>query len=123
MLLVVDDEEMIRICVTAILSVLGHSVIEAKDGVEAYELYQKWRGEIALVITDMEMPGLDGIDVIRKIRRLDPTAKVVLMGGHAPEVPEDPRADAYIPKPFKAMDLYTVVKQVLGDNSPAPWVA
>ncbi len=122
-LLVVDDEEMFRVCTTAILATLGYTVIEAKDGLEAYELFQKWHGEIALVITDIEMPRLNGVDAVRKIKGVDPNAKVVLMSGSASEIPEDVSANAFIPKPFKAMHLLTVVKNVLGDDSPAPWVA
>lgn len=122
-LLVVDDEEKFRLCVTAILSALGYSVIEAKDGLEAYELYQKWHGEIALVITDIEMPRLNGIDTVRKIKGVDPYAKVVFMSGNPSEIPEDVRADAYLTKPFKAMHLHAVVKEVLGNDTPAPWVA
>jgi two-component SAPR family response regulator len=66
---------------------------------------------------------LNGIDAVRKIKEVDPNVKVVLMSGYTSEIPEDVMVEAYLPKPFKAMHLHQVVKDVLGDDTPAPWVA
>jgi two-component system, cell cycle sensor histidine kinase and response regulator CckA len=123
MLLVVDDEEILRICVTAILSAMGHSVIQARDGLEAYELYQKLRGEISLVLMDVVMPRLNGIDAALMIKEIDPNAKVVLMSGYTDTLPGDIHYDGFIGKPFRARDLHAVVQKVLGEESPAPWEA
>jgi len=120
-LLVVDDEEMLRVCVTAILAASGHSVIEAKDGLEAYEIFQKWRGDISLIIMDIAMPRLSGIEATVMIKTLDPSVKIVLMSGYLPGIPKEAQADAFIPKPFRARELHEVVKKVLGDGRPVPW--
>lgn len=121
-LLVVDDEEMLRVGVTAILGALGHSVIEAKDGLEAYEIYQKLRGEISLIIMDIAMPRLNGIDATSLIKAIDPSVKIILMSGYSKGLPSEAKADAFIPKPFKAKELHEVVQLVLGDDNLAAWV-
>jgi len=116
--LVVDDEEMLRLCVREILNAKGHQVIEAKDGLEAFEIYQKMRIEISLVLMDVRMPRLDGFDATIKIKGIDPDAKVVLMSGHTNPIPEDVNHVDFIVKPFRARELLSVIQKVLGDESP-----
>ena len=117
--LVVDDEEMLRLCVREILNAKGHQVIEAKDGLEAFEIYQKMRIEISLVLMDVRMPRLDGFDATIKIKGIDPDAKVVLMSGHTNPIPEDVNHVDFIVKPFRARELLSVIQKVLGDQSSA----
>jgi len=112
-LLVVDDEEMIRVCVAAILEATGHEVVVARDGLEALELYDKGRGEIALVVMDITMPNLDGIDTARMLKEIDPSVKVILMSGHTEREMKQVCADAFISKPFRAKDLCGVVQRFL----------
>jgi CheY-like chemotaxis protein len=120
-LLVADDEELLRVCVTAILSAAGHEVVEAKDGLEAFEKYQKMRDEIALILMDIQMPRLNGIDATRMIKAVNPNAKVILMSGYADPIPDDIKHDGFIGKPFRASDLHSLVSKFLGGESPAPW--
>jgi CheY-like chemotaxis protein len=121
-LLVVIEDEMMRICVTAILDALGYEIVEAKDGLEALLIYRARRAEIALIIMGIIMPRMDGIAATKVIKATDPTAKVILMGHPDHDLSEVP-ADAFIYKPFKAMDLKEAVRKVLQDDRPTSWAA
>jgi len=121
-LLVVDDDEMMRNAVTAILAALGYDIVEAKDGLEALLVYQARRSEISLIIMDIMMPRMDGIAVTKVIKATDPYAKVILMSGHSEFDPAEAQADAFIPKPFRGKDLLELVQKVLQDDRPVPWV-
>jgi len=121
-LLVVDDDEMMRICVTAILTTLGFDIVEAKDGLEALLVFQARRDEISLTIMDIMMPRMDGIAATKVIKASDPSAKVILMSGHSELDPTEAQADAFIPKPFRGRDLLALVQRVLQDDRPVPWV-
>jgi CheY-like chemotaxis protein len=121
-LLVVNDDEMMRICVTAILNALGYEVVEAKDGLEALLIYRARRAEISLIIMEIMMPRMDGIAATKVIKATEPTAKVILMGHPGHDLLEVP-ADAFIYKPFNARDLKEAVRRVLQDDRPTSWVA
>ncbi len=121
-LLVVNDNEMMRICVTAILDALGYEIIEAKDGLEALLIYRARRAEIALIIMEIIMPRMDGIAATKVIKATDPTAKVILIGHPDHGLSEVP-ANAFIYKPFKAMDLKEAVRKILQDDRPTSWAA
>jgi two-component system, cell cycle sensor histidine kinase and response regulator CckA len=121
-LLVVIEDEMMRICVTAILDALGYEIVEAKDGLEALLIYRARRAEIALIIMEIIMPRMDGIATTKVIKATDPTAKVILMGHPDHDLSEVP-ADTFIYKPFKAMDLKEAVRKVLQDDRPTSWAA
>jgi len=112
-LLVVDDDELMRECVTAMLTALGYEVIQAKDGLEALLVYQAMRDNIALIIMDIVMPRMDGIAATKVIKAADPSAKVILMSGHSECDPSEAKADAFLPKPFSSKTLRDTVEQIL----------
>jgi CheY-like chemotaxis protein len=85
LLLVVDDEMSIREITKATLEAFGYSVITASDGAEAVATYSVRSGEIALVITDMMMPSMDGAATIRALRRINPHVKILAVSGLSPE--------------------------------------
>ena len=113
-LLLVDDEEMIRVCVGAILEMTGHEVIFARDGQEAIDIYEKNRDQINLVVMDITMPKMDGVDAAKVMKKIDPSVKVVLMSGQTERDFNEATADAFIPKPFSARDICGVVQRILG---------
>ncbi len=80
--LLVDDEEMIREAVTAVLESLGLTVLTAADGVEAVELIQTSGDKIDLVLMDLTMPRMDGREAFQAIRRLQPEMPVILSSGY-----------------------------------------
>jgi PAS domain S-box-containing protein len=83
--LLVDDEEMIRASGQRLLHALGYRALLACDGAEAVEIYGEQRDEIVLVLLDMVMPVMDGVDTFIKLRELDPGVRVLLTSGHTIE--------------------------------------
>ncbi len=77
--LVVDDDEADRLGFAAMLRTAGHDVSLARDGDEALELYLTER--IHVVVTDMVMPGRDGLSLISALRNLDPGASIIAVSG------------------------------------------
>ena len=118
-LLVVEDEDLVRQCVTALLTSFGHEVLEAKDGVEALLTYQVLRAEITLVLMDINMPRMDGIAVARVLKCTDPNLKIILISGHTEQIPSGLGVTAFLPKPFLGSELAAVVQRVLSE-APDP---
>ncbi|MCL4511219.1 MAG: PAS domain S-box protein [Bacteroidetes bacterium] len=81
-LLVVEDEEMLRELVKAVLEGKGYNVLTASDGAEAISLYEAQKDEIALVLTDMGLPRVDGAGVLAALKGIDPNVKVIVASGY-----------------------------------------
>jgi PAS domain S-box-containing protein len=116
--LVVDDEEGIRTLTRRILERFGYHVMLAANGAEAVAMYAQHRREIAVVLTDMAMPVMDGLATIVALRAMDPQVKIVGSSGHAANqgVAEALGAGVhhFIPKPYTAEAMVRVMDQVLG---------
>src|SRR5436853_7850852 len=80
-ILVVEDEEPIRILSEAILLQEGFRVITAENGLEALEKLQKLGGSVDLLITDLSLPGLSGDDLAARARALQPSMAVIFASG------------------------------------------
>ena len=78
-ILIVDDDDMERTLERNILEKLGHELYLAVDGANALEVFRA--EDIDVVITDMVMPLIDGLSLIREIRRMDPEAEVIAVSG------------------------------------------
>jgi CheY-like chemotaxis protein len=81
--LVVDDEPTIREITQLTLESFGFRVLTADGGAEALSLYAQHQAEIAIVLTDMMMPGMDGFEVIRHLLEINPLAKIIAASGLA----------------------------------------
>jgi two-component system chemotaxis response regulator CheY len=79
LILLIDDDPFYRSVMRRILEDQGHQILESLDGVEGVETYKMHQP--ALVITDMRMPGMDGAEVIRTIRALNPQARIIAVSG------------------------------------------
>ncbi len=115
-ILVVDDEPLIRASHKRMLGLMGYEVTTAEDGQEALECYEELREEIGLVILDMAMPVMDGAECFRRLRELDPNAKVLIASGFsasadASEVIQV--ADGFLRKPFEMKALETTIQAIL----------
>lgn len=78
--LVVDDEEVIRLCYRRVLSGDGFSVVSVVDGREALELIEAKKFDVILL--DLRMPGLDGLQVLKAIKDRSPESEVVIVTGY-----------------------------------------
>ena len=112
LMLVVDDDELVRVSVAAILATMGHDIIFARDGLDAVAIYKIKHHEINLVLMDIIMPKMDGIAATRAIKNAHPTAKVILMSGYTDHI-SPIEADAFLPKPFRSKTLCHMVEQIL----------
>jgi PAS domain S-box-containing protein len=117
LILVVDDEDNIREITKSTLEKFGYRVIAALDGNNGVDVYMQHRDEIAAVITDIAMPNLDGPGMIRAIKNIDPTMKVIAMSGLMnPEQSaklETLSVKSFLSKPFTAETLLTTLAQVI----------
>jgi len=109
--LVVDDEEVIREVLKEVLTEAGYKVWTAKDGEEAIEKMKE--AQFSVVITDIKMPGMDGVQVTRKFKELDSDTEVVVITGYASidsavSVLKEGAYD-YITKPFNVDEIKIVV--------------
>lgn len=120
LILVVDDEPQIREMTAAMLSRNGYRVITAGDGTEAVALFASRRNEIAVVITDLAIPHMDGAALARVVHNLSPGVKVLGMSGMANAGRLGKLEEfngAFIHKPFKVHALLGEIYNVL---HPAP---
>ena len=112
--LVVDDEHMVRIMVQLGLERNGFDVWLARNGREAIDLYRRHTEEIAVVLLDVRMPGLDGPQTLEVLRELNPEVLACFMNGDTGAYePEDllQRGAAHvITKPFRLDDLANILR-------------
>jgi len=120
LILVVDDDASVREIIAAVLAQHDYRVVTCADGVEAIVNYNAKSRDIALVITDVDMPNLGGAILAATLRRLNPQLRIIAMSGLSSagvardDVEEIKRiAVAFLPKPFSATDLLAVVHRVL----------
>ena len=116
--LVIDDQESIRRIVRRALEIEKHQVMDASDGEMGMEILKRHGADV--VITDIFMPGQDGIVTLRQIRREYPDVKVIVMSGGDSSGMLDLRKDAELlgavkslPKPFTAREIMDLVRSVL----------
>jgi two-component system cell cycle sensor histidine kinase/response regulator CckA len=112
--LVVDDEFSIRDITRQTLEAFGYRVITANDGAEALALYGKQAAQIAVVLTDMMMPIMDGATAIQRIRSINPSVRVIVASGldRSEEVTRAGIRD-FLPKPYTAQSLVCLVRAVI----------
>jgi CheY-like chemotaxis protein len=105
--LIVDDEPLIRETVSELLSGAGIPTLEAENGLEALEMLKKSGHTVAVLLTDIRMPGgMDGIDLARIALSTWPWIKVILMSGHYDGSPDGLPGDArFIAKPWQAQEV------------------
>ncbi|MEO5373187.1 MAG: PAS domain-containing protein [Alphaproteobacteria bacterium] len=116
--LVVDDEKSIRSLARAVLDELGYKVVIAGDGVEALDLLKVHEGRIDLLLTDVAMPRMGGIELARHFITARPGARIRYMSGYPDREiakfsePIDPAS--LLPKPFTPEKLAEFVRDALG---------
>lgn len=117
-ILVIDDEASVRRLLRLLLERAGHRVVEARDGAEGVLLFRS--APTDLVITDLYMPGQDGIETIQQLREEYPDCRILAVSGGASLGADGPLEDAkllgasdVLAKPFQAEDLLEAVRRLI----------
>jgi PAS domain S-box-containing protein len=119
-LLIVDDEESILRSIQNSLTGHGYTVFAVNDAVEALNLFESRAREIAMVLTDIVMPRLDGREFIRRIKTINPETKILAVSGHANYIAEKEdikNINGFLQKPFEAAYLLSTVRRILDAKS------
>ena len=113
----VDDEEIALEVWSQMLQKLGYSVLQARYGYEALEIFKKNKNKISLVILDMRMPGMNGCEVYDRLKKIQPQIKIILVSGYIEQYVLDEFSkrnfNGYIEKPFKLKELSEKIEEVL----------
>jgi len=113
-ILVADDEALVRNLVTLLMQHDGHFVLSAADGHEGLELSRKYPGAIDLLITDVDMPRMNGTDLWGHLAEERPGIKVLVMSGaDIKEIVSQNANLPFLPKPFDGQTLKARVREVL----------
>ena len=113
-ILLVDDEDMIRSLGRAVLRGHGFTVLEAEDGSEAVDIFEREHDNISLVVLDVTMPRLSGRDAFRQMKLIDPEVRVLFSSGYSAEdVAEIEGSAGLLSKPYRPNDLLVAVRRAL----------
>ena len=120
-ILIVDDSALSRRTLRRILEPAGYDVVEAEDGMAGLELY--FLEKPRLVLLDLVMKGMYGLDVLAKLREMDPEALVVVASADIQSstrtMADEAGAVGFIHKPFVAEEVITAVKASFAEGAPS----
>ena len=119
--LIADDEEIVIGVGRQMLERLGYSVLTAKNGLEAVDIYRDNQNKIGLVILDLIMPGLEAGDTYDKLREVNPAVKVLLSSGYSLDQKTrdilDRGCSGFIQKPFNMKILKEKIEEIMGQDA------
>lgn len=112
-ILVIDDENATLSMFQLFLEAYGYRVLTAQDGASGLEIFESEKPSV--VITDIKMPGMDGLEILQKIKEIDPKTEVIVITGHGDtDLAEQAlkfNAVDFIPKPIKKEALDAALKK------------
>ncbi len=119
LILLVEDEELLRAGVQEMLELQGYEVVTAQNG--SLALASLSAHKIDLIITDLVMPQMDGIDFVDQLRKVNPDVPVIVVSGSTRNIMQRygidniqvPGANASLPKPFRGAELLAQVERLL----------
>ncbi len=116
--LVIDDDASVRQVTEGMLSRMGARVLKAESGAKGVELLREHGEAVDLILLNMTMPGMSGLETVRLLRAVRPDVKVVLCTGYGERATRETFRDegltGYLQKPFLAADLNLLLRRVLG---------
>ncbi len=119
--LLVEDEEPLRLAVSRILRLRGFTVIETGDGTIGVDLFREKAKQIDVVLLDLNLPGMSGREILRELKRIRPDAKVILTSAYSREWAQtaigDDRSWPYIRKPYELGELTSLLRRVCAGSS------
>ena len=120
-ILIIDDDEPVRLVIREILERAGHQVIEAKDGVVGLRVYREQRPD--LVTTNILMPEKDGIETIKELKREFPNVKIIAISGADVSgvfgflsLARELGAERALVKPFHKQEILEAVEELLEET-------
>jgi PAS domain S-box-containing protein len=120
-ILLVEDQEVVRNVAARVLMNQGYTVLQASNGQEALAVLDNEEGKVDLVLTDVVMPDMGGLELVVRLRGRWPTLKVVYMSGYAEGDKVKPATDdphsSFLQKPFSAESLLFTVREVLDSGA------
>src|SRR5262245_15127611 len=118
-IMIVEDDAEIRTLLAEVFRIEGFQVFEAGDGHDALSVFDKHSSEIGLMITDLGLPHLGGIELIGKVRAGKPSIRIIGSSGYGRvNIREEvllAGADEFMPKPYVTVELIKTVKRMLGE--------
>ncbi|HYR41858.1 MAG TPA: response regulator, partial [Terriglobia bacterium] len=121
--LLIDDEDTLRLAIASMLRRRGYSILETGDGATGMDLFRAHRTEIDIVLLDLTLPGMSGGEVLRELRKMRPDIKVVLSTAYGRDRAladvSEPKSVYYLRKPYEIEQLTTLLRKVCL-NEPAP---
>jgi len=119
-ILLVDDEESLRILGSQILEEFGYTVLTAADGESALQIYQEGHEKIGLVILDLIMQGMGGKHCLAELLKINPEARIAIASGYSPDGPTRKilknGAKGFVSKPYDIRQMLNVVRQVMDQD-------
>jgi len=119
-ILLVDDEDMVRELGERILTKNGYTVLTATDGGQALDLYVRSQEQISLVILDLIMPAMGGMECLKEFLKIDPQVRVLVASGYSGDTSSSEciqrGAKGFVPKPFRFKELLNQVRKVLDEG-------
>jgi YesN/AraC family two-component response regulator len=124
-IILIDDDDPVRAILARTLSHFGHTVIEARDGKEGLDIFP--RSSADLVITDIVMPEMEGLQVVMELRKILPAVKIIAISGGGRHSPADflrialhLGASKVLTKPFSNEELIKAVNDLLLPSGSMP---
>ena len=116
-ILLIDDEPMVNDICEMMLKKLGHQVLKAHSGSEGIKIFEVNKNRIDLIISDFNMPGMNGQEVVNTIRLMDPGVKVLLSSGGMGDAKEEEIVlrgfDGFLNKPYTMNTLSIKIAEIL----------
>jgi two-component system, cell cycle sensor histidine kinase and response regulator CckA len=118
--LVVEDEDTLRIAVSKMLRRQGYTVIEAANGITAVDLFRASQPEVDLVLLDVTLPGKSGREVLGELRRIQPDVKVIITSAYSQDQAQanigGQQPWPYIRKPYHFSELTSLLQNVSAEK-------
>lgn len=114
--LVVDDEPMVRRALKAVIEGIGFEVLTADHGADAEGIFAQRHDDVVAVVLDLTMPGMSGHEVLERLRAIDADTPIVLTSGYNARV-DASKADGFLSKPFTHDDIVTVLRDAMTPSS------